>query len=355
MVHTAELSYTPIASSKQSLQRFLQCYNNFKKLPHVRYIEQRGTYELYDFKESGIGLIAAIEHDGIMRFVLRINFERLIEQQDRIKLYQPEDFLAVTNAFNELIDSLEIGLPHFYEWKVARIDYCVNIKTPYVTDYIRLLRTKSDLPPSMRNAQTSKREGSLYAYNGKAKQHSICINFYDKQSQLESEDAAQDVLDQAQDILRIEVQCLKPKTEYLKNKYSMTAKNIPYFLHPQVSYDTITGTLAQVTKDADYQRHTIARQMIDSSSLHNSTKQLLTQIVDDIAMQQQSVLKVRKRYVTEGIMSAADFARYLRKLEELNVNPVTISDNLKLGNKRTDEGLESIQSLINKHFAAVTQ
>lgn len=69
--------------------------------------------------------------------------------------------------------------------------------------------------------------GSLYLFN-----KSVCINFYDKKC----ERLNNNVLDfDSENILRLEVQCKKSKTNAIKYKYNFDVKFLLYFLSKELS------------------------------------------------------------------------------------------------------------------------
>lgn len=359
MVHTAMLTYTPTR----------ELYKNFIQLQDTIHLDNN-SHMNSRYKDNGLIIHAEykVNNVGMRTFqfyniTIRINFKKLIEEDYNKKdLYTDKDFEKVEHKFNELMQELNIDMPLFEHWKVNRIDYCINVKTPYVKEYINILH-KSDMPNSLEvgyneSRNYSKNKGSLYLTkkkNGKKKYTpNITINFYDKQDQLKNmQKQGQDITDEqiasAKGILRLEVQCHKSKTEYLKVKHSMTAKNIHYFLEPQISYDVISLGLSKIVKPATYRRKSIALKKIDESKHTNKTKYMLKQIINDIAKQHNAIHKVRNSYMSQG-MKRETFNNYLRYLCDLNVNPVTISDKVKLQGKRLDEGLDDLFTLFVDAF-----
>lgn len=359
MVHTAEITYR---ASKDLYKRFLNLQDTIH-LDNNNHMNSR-------YKNNGLIIHAEykINNFGMRIFqfyniTIRINFKKLIkENYNKKDLYTDKDFEKVEYKFNELMQELNIEMPPFECWKVNRIDYCINVKTPYVKEYINILH-KSDMPNSLEvgyneSRNYSKNKGSLYLTkkkNGKKKYTpNITINFYDKQDQLRNmQKKGQDITDEqiaaAKDILRLEVQCHKSKTEYLKVKHSMTAKNIHYFLDPQISYDVISLGLSKIVKPATYRRKSVALNKIANSKHTSKTKAILKQIINDIAKQHSAIYKVRKDYMEKG-MKRETFNNYLKYLVELNINPVTISDKVKLVNKSLNEGLDDLFSLCEQAF-----
>ncbi|MFF2155187.1 hypothetical protein ACFVVQ_07725 [Paenibacillus chitinolyticus] len=99
-------------------------------------------------------------------------------------------------------------------YKVDRIDYCINIRTPYMNWYMELIR-RSDIPKSFElvlkdNPITKRKEPYKNALRLENK--SVIINFYNKRFQI-AEVFGYDFPEgqEAEDIIRLEVQCKKGK------------------------------------------------------------------------------------------------------------------------------------------------
>lgn len=343
MVHTATLTYSP---TRELFQSFIKAQGVCYDRRHQRFMNNR-------FRAHGIVLFANEIIKKTYRcysFACRINFKRLIETQDRIATFREMDTDAVAAQFDNFIQQICPRMPTFFEWRVNRIDYCVNVRTPYVTEYIRLLQ-KSDKPhfvhlPYNQQRNYTHRKGSLYLV-GK----SITINIYDKQDQLRNEQKTNaaitpDIIEQAQDILRVEVQCHRSRTNYLKFRYDMEAKKIGYFLSDEISTNVLLSTLDRITRHADFQRRNIALQWIDISPYSKRKKKQLQQLITDVARQYQSIWKVRDKYESEGIMTRNTFNQYLRVLESININVVTLSDNRNLEGQSLTTGLPNLQDLL---------
>lgn len=347
LVHTATLTYTPSRS----------LYKAFKELNTTRYYQQEKAYVNESLKQHGIVItLKEIRAQSYSKPVLsiRINFKRIITQVNRVELCTEQDRDIVAAKFDELLAGFNINMPTFFAWKVNRIDYCINIKTPYVKEYVALLR-KGDKPFNVSLTYNEQRNytqsrGSLYL-----KGKSITINFYDKEDQLRKQqqhDATitDEIVTQAKDILRLEVQCHKPRTEYLKVKYGMTAKNVHFFLDQQISYDVIERSLLTVAKKGNYVRKRKAISVIEQSNCRTNLKVRLVDLIKEINSQHQSIWKVREKCLSDKKMSKDTFSRCIRKLDELNINAVTISDNKHLEGKSLNDGLVSIHDLFFDAF-----
>lgn len=359
MVHTAELTYRPTSS----------LYQRFVSLATTKPWKQEKGFVNTSLSENGISYIRAriASNEGYTRyeFVMRVNFKRLIEQNDRMDILHEEDLAAVYDAFNGYMKQLmpdEPGapsMPRLTDWFVMRIDYCINVKTQHASEYIDLLQ-KSTIPYCYRknyddNRNYTHKPGSLYLVStAKIRNRSTTIDFYDKYDEVKKKydkgdpHVTSEVLDQAKGILRLEVQCHKAKTGRIAQKYEFEdGKRLLNFLQMRICYDVIEEAINRITKDATFQRRKIALQMIDQLSCTAPKKDRLKKLISDVGQQWQSISKVRERYAADGIMTESTFDSYLKYLELNDINAVTISDNKRLTGKKLIEGLPSLYSIFN--------
>lgn len=349
MIHTAELTYPPTG----------ELYQKFIDLPSTHYWEQEQCYANTSLSDYGITSIKAMiaNKPGFRRyqFIMRANLKRLIEQDNRILVMSEDDVAAVYDAFSQYMDQIGIpDMPRITDWYAKRIDYCINIRTTYVKEYIRILN-KSVIPYYCRRYYDDNRNyttdpGSLYLVSkAKRKSRSITINFYDKYDEVRKKMDADPhvtpaVLEQAKNILRLEVQCHQAKTTRIAQSDN-TDKRLYHYL----SMDTFNRILEQniwnVTKAATYQRKSIALEMIDKLPCRAPRKKLLKAIINNVARQYQSISKVREQFVKDGICGKEAFNECLRYLEKYDINAVTIPDNVHLQGKTLKEGLPSIYEI----------
>ncbi|MBR5866349.1 MAG: hypothetical protein IKZ04_00415 [Spirochaetaceae bacterium] len=360
MVHTATLTYLLDSKEKADL------YEKFKKIPGSYYAKQEYKWCNSTLKSNGITLWA-YKLDTICYgvLVMRINFIRLVEQQNRIAVLAEADIPRIEKKFNELMDNLLPGLPYFAEWKVNRLDYCVNIHTEHVAQYIKLLH-KANIPTTMKqkrddNGNYKFQDGSFYLIS-KARDRrfrktgSKTYNFYDKYQELQNQlkngepNVTAEVVEQGKNILRLEVQCFKPGLEYLKVKNKYPTKQILYYLNPQTGYEIIDRAICLSCGYADFQRKKTARQMIDAMKCQDKTKHRLHQLINDIS--RTSWQKVKKSYISSGLMTEATFRYYINLLQKNNINPITIDKNVSLPGKKTTDGLRSLWELFDEAYTA---
>lgn len=351
MIHTADLSIFP---TKEVYERFMQ-YNG------TRWNKKEKVWINSTLLESGFTWIKGkiISKPDFQTYHLKINLNlsKLVLGDEHVQLITAGQIEAVEQRFNEVIDSLGIGLPHLREWSLVRCDYCMNIKTPYVKEYVKILQ-HGDVPKGLRRKPNDQRNyvthraGGVYLIAGTEENPNITINFYDKQFEMICTDHPAEQIAQAQDVLRLEVQCMRVKINSIikSEKYEeVTGHTLLDFLNPEVSYVIIQYYLSRVVKDATFQRLPVAHKMIDELSCRNEKKELLHSLIDTIATQYGSVKKAKDYFGTQG-KAAKEIDSCIRYLAEKDINAVTISPNQTIKGKKRTAGLDSIHSLLDHAF-----
>lgn len=359
MIHTATLT---CVSLKKAV------YESFKQLDDTFY--NRADNRLINRRYKGQGVVVSlyiIRKEKYTSFVAecRVNFKRLNEKENHTLVYAHGDLIATAVKFDEIM--IDLGLPDFTRWKVKRMDFCTNIVTPYVSQYIKLMQ-KGDIPLSQRmtydrnTRNYSMRSGSVYLPS-KARDlrtkttGSTTINFYDKHDQLLKESKVNtmitpEMLLQAENILRIEVQCHKPKLNYISRKYNLHGRDLVQLLpNPeiiQMGFDVLETAILSVCRSGNYYRASEAKKKIEDSSFRKTTKQAMLQILSTVNRSYGSIYKARE----ELALDRDKFNKLLQKFDALGINPVTISDNRKISGKGIREGLSSVYDLFIDSYQA---
>lgn len=352
MIHTVEITYSPTKA----------LYDRVRSLPGMRWERQNERFTTSRYYRYGLNKISCkmIEVDAYRRYTISmvINLKHIVDGSPSLKIFTEKDVESIDECFNDLMGSLfpeEDGqpvFPAFEYWKVTRIDYCVNVRTPYVKEYIKLLN-KGFMPYFMQYAEDDygrrrKRDGSLYLVSkAEYRNRSITINFYDKQHQLLKKRASgetwitDEMIEEAKDLLRLEVQCHKAKTENLKRIIGVPSKEIPQYLRAGLCQRVIEENINRITPYAMYQRKSVALEEIEKSGHSKKTKEDMKRIIESVAVQHSSISKVKESLTNRG-MKKSHFKLCIKGLEEMNVNPVTITDTETLQGKSLRDGLDSI-------------
>ena len=163
-------------------------------------------------------------------------------------------------------------------------------------------------------------------YKGK----SININIYHKGREIEKEKLLADE-NMDYDFLRIEVQVKKRKLNAIVEKFGLRGRELPYIATPEVEnfilkyyVQAITGSGAYVTLDR-------ARAIINQSQFSESKKKKLAAVIAEVSKRHSIAVVLRK--IEEGEIThlgkIATVKEYLKDIQALGINPLTISGRMK--------------------------
>lgn len=235
---------------------------------------------------------------------------------NKLKVLEEDHVEEVKKIFAEEIKKIHNSLPKLDYWTVDRIDYAVNINTPYVKEYIKLFQ-RADKPKGFEELYCNKSkvrkqmEGSFYLFSD-----SVAINFYNK----EDERLKQDLnADGAKNLLRLEIQCKSLKINTLKVKNRFDSKCLKNYISKDISLQQLEYYYNNTIGGGDYYKLTEAILKVQESNYTCGTKKKLTETLKAIN-KHRSIWKARKN----SKYSVSSFNRQLEKLRDLNINPVTI-------------------------------
>lgn len=251
-----------------------------------------------------------------MQVTIQLNPTKLLGR-DIIELTKERDLKEVELKFNEIVEQIHLDLHTFMFWTLNRIDYAMNITTPYVKEYIELFQ-RADIPYrfEMQYDKTSRvrkqKKGSFYLFS-----KSAVINFYDKFQERLNNTGKE--VETAKDILRLEVQCLKSKTNAMKYKHSFEMKYLGYFLNEKLSLDTIKYYYDKTIGKGDYYKLDKAIEKVNLSNHTPGTKEKLINVLKEV----NSNRSIWKAKISTGYTKER-FSHFLKLLRDLEINPVTI-------------------------------
>ena len=283
---------------------------------------QEGCYSTQELKEEGFTYIQLTSKkvDGrykynFMQMTIILNPVKLIGM-NKLEVIKQDHLEEVKKIFAGEVQKIHTSLPCLDYWITNRIDYARNINTPYVEEYIKLFQ-RADKPRAFkelyctRSNARKQRLGSFYLFNS-----SVSINFYNKESERLSQNFNKDG---AKDLLRIEVQCKKSKTNTLKTKNEFDSKHLGNYLSQEVSHQQLEYYYNQTIGTGDYYKLSKAIKMVQESNYTSKTKEKLINVLRAIN-KCRSIWKARE----ESEYSSSCFNRYLKQIRALGVNPVTI-------------------------------
>ena len=285
---------------------------------------QEGCYSSQELKEEGFTYIQLISKkvDGrykynFMQMSIIMNPVKLIGM-NKLEVIKMDLLEEAKKVFAEKMKKIHTSLPRLDYWTINRIDYAVNINTPYVEEYIKLFQ-RGDKPRGFKElycdkAKTRKQQyGSFYLFN-----NSVTINFYNKEDERLSQNFNKDG---AKDLLRLEIQCKKPKTNTLKEKNRFDSRHLEHYLSEQISHQQLEYYYNKTIGTGDYYKLSEAIRIVQQSNYTSKTKEKLIEVLRAVS-RHRSIWRARE----ESQYNSSCFNRYLKQIRALGINPVTIPE-----------------------------
>lgn len=284
----------------------------------------------YSITYDRITAAGSTEQISYVNYVIdaRVNPSKVIYRESSIDIYKPSDYSLFQDRFNQEIKSFNLPfLPDLSGWKAHRIDFTYNLRTPYVTEYIRLFH-KADLRgftiKKDQHGHRSMKPGSLYINNS-----AVTLNFYDKQDEMIKAEGGTrhtpEEISQAKDILRIEVQASRDKLSGIKRKQEFTSKQISEFMQqPEAAEDLVLMYAEKVLGAATYRKKPAAITLINHSKKHQQTKEQLIAALEAISKPYKRVDEVRQE------QPDLEIDKCKKILRSMDINLVTLDKNSKV-------------------------
>lgn len=317
MVHTFMISHR-ILSPKV----FNEIYKELEEITGVKPRKIKGIYVTEALKDKGFTHIILTNKKidskykyNFMQITIIMNPLKLLEVS-KLELLKEDQVEELNDRFYSEIIKIHHSLPRLENWIVNRIDYAVNINTPYVEEYIKLFQ-RADKPRGFKELYCKKsktrkqRDGSFYLFND-----SVSINFYNKEHERLSQNFNKDG---AKDLLRLEVQCKKPKTNTIKCKNGFESRHLEHYLSNEISNQQLEYYYNKTIGTGDYYKLSEAIRIVQESNFTIKTKDKLINVLRLISTH-RSIWRARE----ESQYNSSCFNRYLKQIRELGVNPVTI-------------------------------
>lgn len=284
----------------------------------------------YSITYDRITAAGSTEQISYMQYVIdaRVNPSKVIYRESSIDIYKPSDYDIFQDRFNQEIKSFNLPfLPDLSGWKAHRVDFTYNIRTHHVKEYIRLMH-KADLRgftiKKDQHGHRSMKPGSLYINNS-----AVTLNFYDKMDEMQKAQGGTrhtpEEIQEAKDILRIEVQASRDKLSGIKRKQEFTTKQITEFMQqPEAAEDLVLMYAEKVLGSATYRKKPAAVTLINKSKKHQSTKDQLIAAIEAVSKPYRRVDEVR------GDHPELNIDKCKKILRSMDINIVTLDKNTKV-------------------------
>lgn len=335
MIHTVELTIT--TDSNKAIKILTEYY----QLENVLKILAASKDKKINIPIQYPGLmdvsISHIDRD-YFRLYLIIEPQSLIIARRTIDVFDcsDESIYKLKTVLPVAIKNISSTLPTEERWTVSRIDYTVNLFSEYVEQCVDLVKKGRD---PYRYKDTINLPGSSYR-----KSKTVILNFYDKldhiKKTLNSTSSDGYLLDEAKNILRIEVQCLNNlKLKHIREKYQLRSNaNIYDYLRSDIAKETLFYYYKKVIGTGDYYSMNGAIKKIQNSTWSKRKKENIIKWLRLIA-QARSVSNARVQFLAGTVLkntntlvkgSQNTFTNYINSCEEIDLNPVTIPRDWKI-------------------------
>ena len=284
----------------------------------------------YNVTYERITAAGATEQISYVNYVIdaRVNPSKVIYRESAIDIYKPSDYEIFQQCFNNEIKSFNLQfLPPLDGWKAHRVDFTYNIHTPNVKEYIRLMH-KADLRgftiKKDQHGHRAMKAGSLYINNS-----AVTLNFYDKADEMQKAEGGtrhtQEEIQQAKDILRIEVQAGRDKLSGIKRKQEFTSKQISEFMtSPEAAEDLVIDYATKVLGNATYRKKPAAITIINHSKKQKRTKDQLIAALEAVSKPYKRIDEVRQEHPD------LEIDKTKKILRDLDINLATLDKNTKV-------------------------
>lgn len=340
MIHTLTLYYQISINLYKQIKDDLYNASDTKLYPKIK-TKNYSELVTHKFKTQGIGSLILTEtiKPGVNYHSIQIekfNPSKLLNKDNHNDLMQQDEIMQVNDKFTELVQSINSELPEFVFWKLKRVDYSVNIITPNVALYIDLFQRCNQpnkyykAPKSKESGKRKQLENSLYLIT-----KGFSLNFYDKEAEVITSGYDQKQIDDAKNILRIEVQCKKGKINNLKkNDDNIISTELYNFIDMDLSRDVLTDYYDKTIGSGDFYSFNEAKKIINAQL--NITDNMKKKLIDHLKYinNYKSIWKAKQEFKNNPL-----FNEYLKRIRALNINPVIIprrEKTLSLANIKTE-------------------
>lgn len=204
---------------------------------------------------------------------------------------------------------------------LSRIDYKIDYKTENIEQYFKLYRK---LHKNYRHLAQKKEYPTSIYFNSKSQN----INFYDKLEQYLQYCKDNNIIPddskiaEYENILRYEVQILRPKIRYMKNYYGLI-DCLENYIHSSDKARYLSEVSSPIFYKGDYYNIYHSKKIIQEHYTRDMTSKLL-ELQKSISI--YGVQDARQQYN----YTSNTFDKHIKLLEQVGVNPVLIPKNFEI-------------------------
>ncbi len=285
--------------------------------------KKENCYKTSVFCGIGILEIGFQKHKKYQNYAIRVKMQpiRMLYPHTQTKLSSHFHFPKISERFRHFLYSLDLDdaiseIPPLEEWSTTRIDYAMDLHSPYVTEYINLFKT-GFLPKFSKKVHDY--ETSVYVTSPEYN-----VNFYDKMAQLKEKKGYTDELIREElgflpeGILRLEVQCKAKHIYRLMEKQDVPSPRLGDLWNPSIAVHVLRGTVRQMIGEQDvYSLETIRRKLNNAYSYRTASR-YYREIVHDL-LHQGSLQSIKK-----SLGQPKPFHKLMDKIRKVGVNPIPL-------------------------------
>ena len=239
-----------------------------------RELEDGTIYWLHRYREASVLYYPQTGKWSIKGKIMTWLHDTQVANVDDLYGTDSQGFVNEINAYMQSL--VEAPMVDILEWETYRIDYCFNIKTPYVSDYLAVMNEgfrMSNTGSRVNYPEEKGLSGSSYIKTrGDYKANELrnyVLNFYDKYDRLEylrrrGVCIAEDDWELARNVLRLEVQCGYVFIKELCEKLNIT-RLFGDLLSYEVAYHAEAMIYRRIFKaeaDQDYYAYLTAKKLL---------------------------------------------------------------------------------------------
>lgn len=345
--HTVLLSIPIDFFTEGALFNALQVCSNEMNAKHYKESWEHVSWTTFElFKDYGMLIYLKNYHlksdnkSYVYKVVeIRLNPKRLSKKSLYVEVSQYKDYNVIATAFKKLLKPVRRVYKQFclkeYNpfilkfifddislYKVDRIDYCINVRTTHMERIMELIR-RADIPKMLEislqdNPRTKRKEPYKNAFRIENK--SVVVHFYNKRYQL-AQVFGDDFPEgqEAEEIIRLEVQCKKRKVNNLKQYYQVVGKSLLEFSREELSEKVLLSYYKKTVGFEDYYTLQEARRLIRESNYKRKDQERMIEALELINLK-RSIWKARGEYED----NKKRFNEAIRRIKKMGINPVTI-------------------------------
>ncbi|MNB82486.1 hypothetical protein D3C81_987970 [compost metagenome] len=345
--HTVLLSFTIDFFTAEALFESLETCSKERNAKHFKKEWKHISWTEFElFKDKGLRIYLKDYHyrSDHRQFVykaieIRMNPKRLCETNEYVEVSQYEDYKVIAATFKKLLKPVRQAYKRFCSnnynpltlkfifddisrYKVDRIDYCINVRTPHMEKTMNLIR-RADIPKTLEisledNPHTKRKEPYKNAF--RIENQSVVVHFYNKRYQL-AQVFGDDLPEgqAAEEIIRLEVQCKKRKVNNLKQYYQVGDKTLLEFSRKELSEKVLLSYYVKTVGYEDYYTLQEARRLISQSDYSRKAQERMIEVLELINLK-RSIWRAREEYEDEK----KRFNEAIKRIKNMGINPVTI-------------------------------